>query len=154
MQPIRLYFASGKNSIPGAIVLGEDSEGRKAKIKKIYVCKHHMFRGKSGSRKSYLLALYIMELQAMGYRVIFIDPLEEIYNLMLHWYSYFCREAYLKGQANSRWFSEQILPNILSIDLSQKDHPFRHNMFKPFDAFLSGLGNDAAMDCQLQRRSN
>ena len=133
MQPIRLYFASGKNSIPGAIVLGEDSEGRKVKIKKADVCKHHLFRGQSGSGKSYTLAFYNMEFQAMGYRCIFIDPLGEVYNLMLHWYSYLCREAYFKGEANFRWFSEQILPNTLFMDLSQKDHPFRHNMLKPFD---------------------
>lgn len=170
MQPIRLYFSSGRNGIPETIVLGENSEGNKVTVMRTDVCKHTLFRGQSGAGKSYLLALYLMEFLAMGHRVIFIDPLGEIYHLVLHWHSYLCREAYLKGDSYFRWFSEQVLQNTLFMDLSQKDHPFRHNMLKPFegedisdvisrqikffDAFLSSSGGDAAMDSQLQRRSN
>ena len=169
MQPREFYAMFGPRQVPDEFILGTSKSTQIIAIAMDKIAKHILLRGQTSSGKSRLLALLIMQLLAAGKRVLFIDPLGEVYSLVMTWVAYLWRQSYLKGKKYFQWMSESIIPNIVFCDLSDKRQPFRHEMLSPlpgedisdviarqikfFDALLSHESK-SAMDLQLQRRVN
>ncbi len=169
MQPKEFFAMFGAKNIPEYLTLGTSPEMATVRIPIKKANKHIILRGQTSSGKSRTLALLVMQLMAAGKRVIFIDPLGEVYSLVLNWMAYLTRQSYLKGKKDFDWMNGTILPNIVFCDLSDKKHLFRHNMGMPFEGedfsdvvarqikfFNAFLGTESGngMDLQLQRRDN
>lgn len=171
-QPLEFYISRGKSNLPETILLGHTPEQDAVHLhaeKDIF--NHILFRGQTNSGKTFALALFLMELLSLGHRAIFIDPLGSAYDLLEQWIGYLLRDSYMKGEKAFQWFQTTIMNKIIFLDLSKKDHPFRHNILLPspsahedisdviarilklFNCLYGGESGDA-MDQQLQRRTN
>ncbi|NUM33106.1 MAG: DUF87 domain-containing protein [Candidatus Brocadiae bacterium] len=172
MQPLKLYIDRDLDHIPQEVDLGYTGQDDIVSLTKEDLGGKHIYiLGTTGSGKSRCLALFLQQIlsKKMG-RVIFIDPLGEVYHLMLQWYAYLAREYYMQGESQFRWFNEAVLRHTLFWDLSDESHLLRHNplkhigdeplsrvisrLIKFFDNLFSDESGASGMELQLQRREN
>lgn len=171
-QPLKIYTEYALEKIPQFIEWGTTPDGATVRLHKDQIAnKHVKFEGKTGQGKSRSIAIFLQQILSFGIgRVIFLDPLGEVYSLMMNWISYLAREYFMKGESSFQWFKEKILDQVFFWDLSQKDHQFRHSIIEPmpgedlhdviarnikfFDSLYSNESGDSGMELQLQRRLN
>ena len=125
--PLTLYF-EGLN-VPQGITVGNTHNNTPAFIHDKDLNVHHFLLGKTGAGKTYFLYLYLSNKLALGKRFFMIDPLGSTYILLENYVAYMTREYF---DTNSfEWFKREFLDNIVFIDLSKEDHPFRSNLLAP-----------------------